>query len=379
VVDADTLEGLVFLESAGRPDAIAGGSDVRGAAGLTQIVAETGLNLLAMPIDVVRSARLTRAIARARRAGRAARVRRLEAARRRADPRFDGRRALAGAVRYLAIAKGHLGRDDLAVEAYHMGIGNLQTALRRYGSDKVSYAQLYFDSTPLHHPSAQRFLARLGDDSANYLWKVRAAEQIMRLYRDDPVTLRRLATLQRAKNSAEEVLHPQLETEVFETPRALREAWAAGKVVPLPARSRRLGFVADRGMGRLARLLGERRRLYRGLRPGARALLVYLAAGVRAISRARSPLVVTSTVRDRAYQRLLVARNREATRRYSLHTTGWAFDVSRRYASRRQALAFQFMLDRLAALNLVAWVREPAAIHVTVSGRAAGALKGAGP
>jgi hypothetical protein len=30
-------------------------------------------------------------------------------------------------------------------------------------------------------------------------------------------------------------------------------------------------------------------------------------------------------------------------------------------------VAFQFALDRLQALDLVAWVREPAAIHITVA------------
>jgi hypothetical protein len=35
--------------------------------------------------------------------------------------------------------------------------------------------------------------------------------------------------------------------------------------------------------------------------------------------------------------------------------------------SKRQALAFQFVLDRLQVLNVIAWVREPGAIHVTVS------------
>ncbi|HWT93214.1 MAG TPA: hypothetical protein VN238_09480, partial [Solirubrobacteraceae bacterium] len=54
----------------------------------------------------------------------------------------------------------------------------------------------------------------------------------------------------------------------------------------------------------------------------------------------------------------------------SLHTTGWAFDIERTYRSRAHALAFQFMLDRLQALNLIAWVREPAAIHVTAGPRA---------
>ena len=80
-----------------------------------------------------------------------------------------------------------------------------------------------------------------------------------------------------------------------------------------------------------------------------------------------APLTVTSTVRDEAYQRRLVSRNREATRNYSLHTTGWAFDLARRYRSKRQALAFQFVLDRLQTLDAIAWVREPGAIHVTAA------------
>jgi hypothetical protein len=31
-------------------------------------------------------------------------------------------------------------------------------------------------------------------------------------------------------------------------------------------------------------------------------------------------------------------------------------------------VAFQYMLDRLQSLNLIAWVREPGAIHITTSG-----------
>ena len=72
-------------------------------------------------------------------------------------------------------------------------------------------------------------------------------------------------------------------------------------------------------------------------------------------------------MRDTRYQALLVRSNIQATRAYSLHTTGYAFDIERTYRSRRQALAFQFMLDRMTALGLIAWVREPQAIHVTAS------------
>jgi hypothetical protein len=91
-----------------------------------------------------------------------------------------------------------------------------------------------------------------------------------------------------------------------------------------------------------------------------------MAEGVEEVSGA-SPLTVTSSVRDRRYQRVLGSRNREAARDYSLHTTGYAFDVLRDYRGREHALAFEFWLTRLQALNLIAWVREPRAIHVTVS------------
>ena len=127
-------------------------------------------------------------------------------------------------------------------------------------------------------------------------------------------------------------------------------------------------------MGELAPHLKQRKTLYRALQPDALALLVYLARGTKAIGKAE-PLVLTSTVRDSGYQRLLTRHNIEATHGYSLHTTGWAFDIERTYRSRRQALAFQFMLDRLTALNLIAWVREPAAIHIT-AGPEAKALLG---
>jgi hypothetical protein len=99
-------------------------------------------------------------------------------------------------------------------------------------------------------------------------------------------------------------------------------------------------------------------------------VLAYVGAGVHALA-GRGTLTVTSTVRDARYQQQLVGTNLEATPNYSLHTTGFAFDIRRRYTAPRQAYAFQFFLDRLQALNLIAWVREPGAIHVTASPDAA--------
>ena len=364
-VDADTLEGLVFLESAGQPDARAPGG-LEAAVGLTQILAETGSNLLGMQVDVAASERYTRRLARAERRGRQVRAERLREARARVDQRFDPEQALAGTARYLTFADDRLGREDLSFVSYHMGIGNLEGVLDAYGNAQPSYVQLYFDSTPNRHRGAYRRLAALGDDSSNYWWKLLAAREIMRLYREDRAELDRLAALHTAKASAEEVLHPLDETPFFATPDDLASAWDDGAIVPFPEDEAVTGLRRDRRMGELAKRIGQPVERYRGLRPEALAMALYIGAQVRELS-GEAPLVVTSTVRDGTYQTQLADRNREATRRYSLHTTGWAFDVLREYRSRSQALAFQFVLDRLRTLNAIAWVREPRAIHITAA------------
>jgi hypothetical protein len=365
-VPPDELEALVFLESAGREDAMAGNTE--GAVGLTQILAETSQNLLKMRVDVPRSRRYTRRIRRALLRGRLLEVQRLRAARRKVDQRFDPAQALAGTARYLKLAKARFHRDDMAFVSYHMGMGNLESVLRAYGTEPgdkdVPYTQVYFDSTPQRNAAAQRKLASFGDDSSNYLWKLGAAREIMRLSRKDAGELARLQAAQTAKASAEEVLHPPGSTTRFTTPEKLQQAWDDKDIVAFPDNPRVTGLQRDARMGELAPQRSSS--LYRGLRPEALATALYIGAQSRAFS-GQAPLTVTSTVRDEAYQRRLAARNREATRNYSLHTTGWAFDIARRYRSKAHALAFQFVLDRLQTLDAIAWVREPGAIHVTAA------------
>jgi hypothetical protein len=186
------------------------------------------------------------------------------------------------------------------VVSYHLGIGNLQNVLAAYGDDGASYTQLYFDTSPDSHASAYRILYALGDDSKTYYWRVLAAREVMRLYRDDRSELERLAELQAGASSGELVLHPD-------------------------------GTTDDTEVG--------------ALRPEATALLAYIRHGVSAVSGVSTPLRVV--------------------RRH-----GFAFDVRRQYASDAQVQAFQYMLDRLQALNLIAWARLGDTIHVTASSEA---------
>jgi hypothetical protein len=267
--------------------------------------------------------------------------------------RFAPRKMLRTSVRYLRKARVHLGRSDLALEAHRLGIVNLQRVIGAHGAVKPTYADLYFGSTPYR--------------DADYYWTVLAAERIMRLYRHDRAALAYEAHLQARKNSSEEVLHPRPTTPQFRTPDAIALAWGRHALRAIPRNPGRTHVAISRFMGEEAHKLGRSSRLYRGLRPATLEVLLYIGKRVHALSHTRKPLLVTSAVRDRRYQRVLLRVNANAARTYSIHTTGYAFDIARSYGSRRQASAFQLVLDRLQAVNAIAYIREAAAIHIAVA------------
>jgi transglycosylase-like protein with SLT domain len=380
-VDPALVEAVVFLESGGRSDAIAGG-DPANAAGVTQILPQTGRQLLGMRIDVSASRRLTEQIAAARQGHQATLLARLEGQRRRIDQRFDPAAALSATGRYLAFAGPKFGRSDFAVVSYHMGIGNLANVVRAYAGPgekrlavqvirdrRLTYAQVYFDSTPFRHALACGLLDRLGDNSDTYYWRVLAARNIMALYHTNAGELRRLEQLQTTYRSDEAVLHPPGSTEVFSDPAAVRRAQSRGVLLPVPNQPDQRHFAVAPAGAAQAQQLGRDPRLYSGLRPDALAVLYYIADRVYAVGRVKNPLLVATTVRDREYQ-LALARRHLALGGYSLYTTGYSFDIERRYASQAQAQAFQAVLNRLQALDVIAWERRPDVIHITVSDQA---------
>ncbi len=237
-IDPNVLEGLVFLESAGDPNALAG-ADAADAAGLTQILAQTGSSLLGMKINLAQSRRLTGRIDAAFSAGNVALETQLQRQRARIDARFDPPRALAATVRYLKLAERDLGgRLDLAVVAYHMGIGNLQRVLSLYdGGGVVPYVKLYFDTYPNSHAAAYTLLSTLGDDSNLYWWRVLGAVQIMHLYRTDPTALRRLVAEELApRRMSSAALAPAAGDLLAELQYSVRQLWPGH--VPLHVSSR---------------------------------------------------------------------------------------------------------------------------------------------
>jgi hypothetical protein len=337
------LEGVVYVESSGRADVTNGT-----AVGLTQLRRSVARRL-GLHVDARRAARLTRRIAHA---WNPRTLKQLKRWRARYDERYAPAKAIAATAAYLATARQTLGRDDLAIQAYHTGINALR-------GTKQSYAAVYFRT------------ARVDD----YALKVLAAERVMRMWRAHRGALAYEAAQQARKSSAEEYLHPLARTRRFRTPHTILRAEQRHVLRMIPVDTRRTHIAVDGSFGSQAYKLGRARRLYRALRPQALDVLLYIGARVHALSGARAPLLLTSAVRDNRYQRVLQHVNVNAARSYSLHTTGYAFDIARVYRSRRQAWAFQYVLDRLTAANAIAYIREAAAIHVAVASDASAKLR----
>jgi hypothetical protein len=334
-----------------------------------------------MQVDLEESRRLTRLLDEAVRRGDAAEAARLRSERRQVDARFDPEQALAGTVRYLTEAKKVFGRDDLAVVSYHMGIGNLSDVVRAYTAREddpidtivreadIDYARLYFDSSPTVHRASWELLASLGDDSQTYYWRVLGALGIMHLLRNDPGRLERLAELHDRLPSAALVLHPPGARERYADATQLEDAVARGVLVPARP-SNGSHWTIDPQLQRALAPLTENPARYVALRPRAVRFLAYVSAKVHELSGEERPLALTRAAYDHEAATTLTPHDPGAAADADVHSTGFAFDIRRRYGSGAQAAAFQWALERLETLGLIAWTRGRSVIHVVVSPRA---------
>ena len=236
-VDPDTLEGLVFLESAGR-DGRDHAERHRGRGRADADPRRDGPEPARHARRHGAQRRYTRRIGRELARGHAGKVARLRRARAR------GRRALrprqgAGGHGPLPHARPRpLGREDLAFVSYHMGIGNLQGVLRAYGGgDARDCPELYFDSTPRATPPPTRSCSRSATTLELLLEGRRGAGDHAPVP-PRPAELARLTALQTAKASAEEVLHPAGSTPRFADPEELQRGVGRRGDRRLPGRDR---------------------------------------------------------------------------------------------------------------------------------------------
>ena len=257
----------MFVESAGRPDVIAGATRPT-PSGLTQILAQTGSSLLGMHIDLARSRQADRPDRRRLGAGPGGLVARLQRPAGRVDDRFDPRQALAGdgplpADRRAALRARRTSRSSPTTwgSATCSACSTTTTA-----ATPCRTPQLYFDTAPDHHPPAYALISGFGDDSSLYYWRLLGAQQIMRLYRTDRSALKRQIALQTAADSNADVLHPPGPPRAVRHPGRARRRLRARRSCRCPRTRARLGLRYDPAIGSLAARLGFAPALYRGLR-----------------------------------------------------------------------------------------------------------------
>ena len=241
-----------------------------------------------------------------------------------------------------------------------MGVGNLQRALKAYGDERHPLRPAVLR---LHAAAPRRGLEGPRGARRRLLHLPVADRRGQGHHEALPRRTRRQLARPRTRcrtgPSAEHVLRPP------QSHPGLRRRRRAAAATTLVAR-RRPGAAAVARAGRRRRA-GER-----ALRDPPRSLLRYLALGVR-----------EAIAQDRAADR--DRRPRAASRPRSAARVGAGVEAApvdahdrlrlrrrRAYRSPAQAQALQFWLDRLTALNLIAWVREPTVIHVTVGPLAQG-------
>jgi hypothetical protein len=262
-----------------------------------------------------------------------------------------------------------------------MGIGNLSDVVRAYAGREdesvdttvrdadIDYARLYFDSSPTAHRASWELLASFGDDSQTYYWRVLGALGTMNLFRSDPDRLERLAELHDDLPSAALVLHPPGVPERYADATQLGDAVTRGALVSVkPSSSSH--FAIDPQLPRVLAPLTEEQDDYVALRPRAARFLDYLSAKVYELGREERPLALTRAAYDEEAVATLAPHDPGAEADADVHGTGFAFDIRRRYGSGAQAAAFQWTLERLEAVGLIAWTRGRSVIHVVVSPRA---------
>lgn len=117
------------------------------------------------------------------------------------DDRFSPERAIPAAANYLARLTQRYGRQDWAVFAYHCGEGcvaelqPLTEKIVKY-NQAVSVAAMFFAASPAYHhelyDALQFHMQR--DFSPTYWFRVMRAEQLLSLYKRDPMEFRSLVS-----------------------------------------------------------------------------------------------------------------------------------------------------------------------------------------
>jgi hypothetical protein len=292
------------------------------------------------------------------------------------DERLIPQVAVPAAAKYLARLEQRFGSRDWAVFAYHCGEGcvseltNIVQRSKGLGDGRVSVARAFFAASPAHnrelYEALQYHMER--DFSPTYWFRIERAEQLLKLYQQDPSRFRKLFSeyrnhtnpLQRAPHRLSVWLRPDdfayrtCEDLKREQGRSLVRAFDEPGFFGFTLRKTGAGAIAEHDaanqeyylqaspsvMGTIAYIAFETRRLHESMKP----------KGERFI-----PLEVTSLVQPLDYEQQRLAGNGQEG---PSHCTGQVFDINYGSLPSGQKEALNFVLADLGWEGYLGFVRD---------------------
>lgn len=307
------------------------------------------------------------------------------------DNRSDIRLSAFATAKLLADETKFFGDPDFAIMAYHSSRKRVADWVKIYLSPKptttggkadiqkygLSYAQLYFGSTPYHNPGTYRMFRELMDVDwgPNYLWKVRRSQGLLDLRRNSPSEFATLAENNRHKGKRANYRMWTFytdEDEAFVSLADLKKSLEAGELVVLPDRPDKFGFkLRLEGGGAIAEMDRPNQKHYLATKPETAGGLIHIAqlfSNLRKKHGAKEVLLdITSVSRTVEYQNRLVKQNSTATKDLSFHVLGLAIDIAKKNLNESAQRDLRFVLDELDSIGLISWVPEKAAYHIVIA------------
>ena len=283
------------------------------------------------------------------------------------DDRLRPERAIPAAARYLASLEQRLGGRDWAIWAYHCGEGcivdiqSMARAARGPSEPPASVAAVFFGCSPAWNRALyQAIQAQMARDySPTYWFRVMRAQQLLRLYLDDPVEFQdlvdeyknRAGSAQRAPDRLSVWLKPQ--DLLYEAHDAVHND--GGKLVRAPDDP---GFFGYRVAGPVR---AENENGYPEALPSTLGTLAYIAFETRRLHQALRagevfvPLDVTALFvpveRDGSGDRAPGARAAD-------HASGQVFDISVAALPNSERECLRFVLDDLGWSGNLGFIEE---------------------
>ncbi|MBM2820542.1 MAG: Lytic transglycosylase catalytic [Candidatus Berkelbacteria bacterium] len=266
------------------------------------------------------------------------------------DERFDPRKAIPAAARYLGYLGKKYDREDYAIAAYHMGEPNLDAVIRHYCSgwdapEHISWQEVVLEASPDRHPETYKFLHdRLEDESWSYYFRVMCAKKAALLWKRDRNTFKVKVAFY--DEMARKGRRPRLAHEFF---------WYEGKMSQVPPLTK-----LEAGLTNIVVDPGVR---HPETTPAMAGFLYYLATQIE--DRGGGSIRITSAYRTHAEQAELVKQGRSPSL-FTSHRYASGVDVGLVSGKKTQDL-LEWMLMVLRAKGDCEWYRERSHYHITLN------------